>query len=218
VTEKKITSKAPTGKRIRLRNECHILSAATEVFSRKGYDGTRITDIADTAKLPKGNVYYYFSSKEEIYRRLIAQLLQSWDDALKYIDISLSPEVALTKYIAAKLSYSQKYPAESRLFASEILRGAEFLTIDERQHIRTVSLKSAEVLNTWISDGKISPVDPRHLLIMLWASTQFYADFETVAIDVLDTKKLKADDFQKATMSITEIILRGVLRTNGSES
>ncbi len=55
------------------------------------------------------------------------------------------------------------------------------------------------------------PVDPRHLFIMLWASTQFYSDFEPVAIDALKTSRLKAGDYDKAAATIAETILRGIL-------
>jgi DNA-binding transcriptional regulator YbjK len=35
-----------------------IIRAATDVFSRKGYDGARVEEIAQCAGLPKGNVLY----------------------------------------------------------------------------------------------------------------------------------------------------------------
>ena len=48
--------------KVRARNVRLILDAATEVFSRKGFDGTRMAEIATAAGLPKANLYYYFSS------------------------------------------------------------------------------------------------------------------------------------------------------------
>lgn len=34
------------------------------------------------------------------------------------------------------------------------------------------------VIQGWIDDGKLAPVDPRHLITSIWATTQHYADFE----------------------------------------
>jgi AcrR family transcriptional regulator len=45
-----------------------IVDAARRVFARKGFARGIIDDIADEAKMAKGTVYLYFSSKEEIYR------------------------------------------------------------------------------------------------------------------------------------------------------
>ena len=197
--------------RIRTRTMRRILDAATEVFARKGFDGTRITEIAEATGLPKANVYYYFGSKDDIYRSVIARLIQSWDEALEEIALEKDPAEALTRYVTAKLRFSREYPTESRLFASEILRGAEFLTDQEREHIREVTNQRVAVIEAWIAAGKIAQVDARHLLIMLWAATQFYADFDPVVRDALGNRKLKVADFDAAARCITDTILVGLI-------
>jgi AcrR family transcriptional regulator len=40
-----------------------LLHAAAEVFAQRGYDGTRVTDIAATAKVSNGALYAHFASK-----------------------------------------------------------------------------------------------------------------------------------------------------------
>ena len=197
--------------RISERNKRIIIKAAIEVFSRKGFDGTRIAEIAEASGLPKANVYYYFSSKEEIYTAIIAHLIAGWDDALKYISPEREPADAFRLYIRAKLDYTRKNAAESRLFAGEMIHGARFLKKKDREHIRQMTDAYVKVVDGWIADGKILPVDPRHLFIMLWAATQFYSDFEPAAVDGLGKTRLKADDFEAAAVTITDTILRGIL-------
>ncbi len=48
-----------------------ILAAAEAVFARDGYQAARMDDIASTAELSKGALYYYFKSKDEIFARLL---------------------------------------------------------------------------------------------------------------------------------------------------
>jgi AcrR family transcriptional regulator len=43
-----------------------VLDAAAEVFTRQGYDGTSIDDIADELGATKGRVYHYYRSKAEL--------------------------------------------------------------------------------------------------------------------------------------------------------
>ena len=197
--------------KIRERNVRLIIKAGIEIFSRKGFDGTRIAEIAEASGLPKANVYYYFSSKEEIYTAIIAHLLAGWDDALKYISADREPAEAFSLYIRAKLDYTRRNIAETRLFASEIIQGARFLKKKDRQHMRDITDKHVAVIEGWIAAGKMLPVNPRHLFIMLWASTQFYAEFEPVAADGLRKPRLKAEDYDMAAKTIAETVLRGVL-------
>ena len=112
-TKAKASSKANFSRgdgeeRIRARNVRKIMKAATIVFSRRGFDGARIAEIADQAGLPKANVYYYFGSKEEIYEAVIGHLIQGWDEALKHISFDREPVESLEAYVRAKLDYSRR--------------------------------------------------------------------------------------------------------------
>ena len=52
-----------------------ILSAATKVFGNKGFEATRMEEIAKAAKLAKGTLYLYFDSKDAIYQATVRQAL-----------------------------------------------------------------------------------------------------------------------------------------------
>ncbi|MEM9999426.1 MAG: TetR family transcriptional regulator [Pseudomonadota bacterium] len=62
------------------RRDALTLSAA-ELFWRHGYDATSIADIAGAAKIPVGNVYYYFRSKADL-AEAVARLFVSQTEAL----------------------------------------------------------------------------------------------------------------------------------------
>ncbi len=61
-----------------------ILKSAAAAFRRRGYHGATVEDIAESLDMKKGNLYYYFRSKEEILfachqyslDRLLALLLE----------------------------------------------------------------------------------------------------------------------------------------------
>jgi AcrR family transcriptional regulator len=44
-----------------------ILSTARRLFAERGYDGCKVSEIARQANMSQGNLYWYFSSKEEIF-------------------------------------------------------------------------------------------------------------------------------------------------------
>jgi TetR/AcrR family transcriptional regulator, cholesterol catabolism regulator len=44
-----------------------VLTAASELFAKKGFEATSIRDIAVAAGMMSGSLYYYFTSKENLY-------------------------------------------------------------------------------------------------------------------------------------------------------
>ena len=195
--------------RIRARNEERILRAAVGLFADKSFHGTHMKEIARVSGLPKTNVYYYFPTKESIYAAVIERLIEEWDRAFEHIVSEREPREAIAAYIRSKLEHSRRYATESRFFANEILRGAQFLERRQRQHIREVTDQRAHVVEEWIRRGKMAPVDPRHFFIVLWSATQFYADFGMLAADVLNRRKLTRKDFDAAADTMIRVILDG---------
>ena len=62
------------------RSRAQIQAAALKLFSRYGYHGTSIRDIADAARASTGNVYHHFPDKESIFIALIQEYLDTISD------------------------------------------------------------------------------------------------------------------------------------------
>jgi TetR/AcrR family transcriptional regulator len=78
-----------------------------------------------------------------------------------------------------KLAMSREFPRESRLFANEMLQGAPRITPHLQARLKPLFEEKTRVIQSWIDQGKLAQVDPRHLLFSIWATTQHYADFAT---------------------------------------
>ena len=76
----------PRRTRIQERNRARILDAALGTFARFGYRGTRVDQIASDAGMSKSNLLYYFGSKSEIYKAVLAGLLDRWLAPLRTLD------------------------------------------------------------------------------------------------------------------------------------
>jgi len=168
----------PKPSRIQQRNRGLILDAALDVFSAHGYRGATLDQIAAQAGLSKPNILYYFAGKEEIHVTLLNQLMEAWLDPLHEIDPNADPLEELLRYVHRKLEMSREFPRESRLFANEIIQGAPRMGPHLETGLKPLVDQAAVIIQGWINAGKIAPVDPRHLLFSIWATTQHYADFD----------------------------------------
>ena len=175
----------PQMTRIQQKNRELILNGALEAFSANGLRGATIDQIARAAGLSKPNVLYYFGSKNEIHKALLTTLLEMWLAPMRQIDPDGEPLAEVLRYVQAKLSMSQDYPRESRLFAHEILQGAPHLTEILGGDLRQIVDRTVAVLEGWMDQGLLARVEPRHLIFSIWSMTQHYADFETQVRAVL---------------------------------
>lgn len=164
--------------RIQKKNQATILAAGLEVFSQYGFRGSTLDMIAEVAGLSKPNLLYYFSSKDAIYKTLLAQLLENWMEPVYAINADGDPVEEILNYAKLKLKMSQNFPRESRLFANEILQGAPQISDVLHGELRRAVTDLAKVIEGWIAAGRIRPVDPYHLVFSIWSLTQHYADFD----------------------------------------
>jgi TetR/AcrR family transcriptional regulator len=198
----------PAG-RIRQKNEEAILAAAEEEFARHGFKGTSMNTIAQTVGLPKANLHYYFNNKLGLYLAVLSNILELWDSTFNSLSVDDDPAEALARYIRAKLEVSRRYPKASRIFAMEVISGGECLSEFFNQDYQSWFRGRAAVFEGWIAAGKMDPVDPMHLIFLLWGSTQHDADFASQICRVTGRTRLTKADFEEAGDNLVRIILKG---------
>lgn len=163
-----------TGKRSRAvsAKKKAILSAALDTFSQFGFHGTRLEQIAELAGVSKTNLLYYFPSKEALYIAVLRQILDIWLAPLKAFREDFAPLAAIKEYIRLKLEVSRDYPQASRLFCMEMLAGAPLLMDELTGDLKALIDEKSALIAGWVKSGKLAPIDPQHLIFMIWASTQ----------------------------------------------
>lgn len=197
--------------RIQAINQARILDAAQEVFAEHGFRGGTVDEIASRAGMSKPNLLYYFKTKKALYRAVLQRTLELWLKPLMELDATGDPETEIRGYIAQKLEASRRFPHASRVFASEILQGAPVLEDYLSGELRALVKRKAAVIEQWVAQGRLAPIDPVHLIFMIWATTQHYADFATQVEAVLNRKALQKKDFERIEEAVSGILLRGIL-------
>ncbi len=195
--------------RIRARNYALILEAAESVFARHGYRGGSLQMIADAACLPKANIVYYFGSKQNLYQTILTRIVNIWENGLDKITPNSDPAEALDSYIREKIEQSRRYGLASKIFSSEIIQGAPNLDESFWIELREWMDCRVSVIQSWIEQGRMASVNPRHLLFMIWSGTQQYADYSTQLEKLMPEDELNHSMYQEAANNLSEVILRG---------
>ncbi|MBD1554373.1 TetR/AcrR family transcriptional regulator [Pseudomonas typographi] len=195
--------------RIRQKNEEAIIHAAEDEFAKHGFKGTSMNTIALNAGLPKANLHYYFTNKLGLYVAVLSNIIELWDSTFNHLSADDDPAEALARYIRAKMEFSRRQPQASRIFAMEIISGGQCLNEYFSQDYRLWFKGRAAVFEAWIAAGKMDPVDPVHLIFLLWSSTQHYADFATQICRVTGKTRLTKQDFEMAASNLITILLKG---------
>ena len=187
-----------------------VLQAALGLFSRYGLHGTSVDQVAARAGVSKSNLLYYFANKEELYVCVLRDLLDVWLAPLREFSAEQDPQQVIADYIRRKLVVSRDSPDASRLFCLEIIQGAPLMRDELDRELRELVIEKSAVIQAWVDAGRLAPVDPQHLLFMLWATTQHYADF-AVQVQALTGQTLANPEFFERTVaSVQAVVLRGV--------
>jgi AcrR family transcriptional regulator len=110
------------------RTMTDIMEVATREFADKGLSGARIDEIAALTNTSKRMIYYYFTSKEDLYVAVLEEAyrrIRSIESELNLED--LEPEAALRKLVGFTFDYQLANPDFVRLVMNENIHNGEFL-------------------------------------------------------------------------------------------
>lgn len=117
------SSKLPVDEQESSSVTVRILAEATRLFAEDGFLGTSVQEIVDAAKVTKGALYYYYSSKDdllyEIYHRVIQKELTTLD---RVMAMDLSPYDTVEALITDVMLTTAAYRDDVTIFLREMHR------------------------------------------------------------------------------------------------
>jgi AcrR family transcriptional regulator len=123
-----------------------IVSAAAEMFARKGIRSTTVREIADAVGVLSGSLYHYFSSKDEIVQEILMDFL----DAIRagYAEVLARGGGAaetLRDVVLASLKVARERPDATAIYQNELRY------LRETPQFKEVQAAAAEVQRVWLN-------------------------------------------------------------------
>ena len=142
-----------------------ILTAALEMFSQKGYEGTNIRELSASLGLVKSGIYKHFESKEEIWNALLDRMIAYYGERFG------SPE------------HLPLVPDSPEKFIDMTMRMAD-LTIHDEQIVKTRKVLTLEQFR----DDRARKLATKHFL------TGLTEMFTHIFAGMMDKGLLRRDD------------------------
>ncbi|MBI4446549.1 MAG: TetR/AcrR family transcriptional regulator, partial [Acidobacteria bacterium] len=88
-----------------------LVAAAKALIHRQGLTETSLADIARASKVPLGNIYYYFKTKDDIGSAVIGERLSELEAMQNLLDSVSDPKVRLHKMLDLLCEHRKDYAA-----------------------------------------------------------------------------------------------------------
>ena len=98
-----------------------ILKAATWLFANRGFHETSMTEVARSARVSKGLIFYHFKTKEELFFAVLNRLLEPYIIDFAEEASSLDEKSQILKLIESYLLFVRDNASSVRLFIAQVL-------------------------------------------------------------------------------------------------
>jgi len=193
-----------------------ILSAARTVFARKGFSGTSVREVAESARVNKALIYYYFKDKIGLYRSVLSDSFEAmqhiWDHEVFRRTASAREKIQV--YIEGFIRFHHRNEDLRRILAMEFS-----VTGEKSKNMKWIAQEYfsknhaalARILEKGMKNGELKKMDPLLAVVSLIGMIIHVFIFMPIAPHVLG-KKVNVSAV-KLGKFITEIYFDGLART-----
>jgi TetR/AcrR family transcriptional regulator len=194
-----------------------ILDAALDEFSAHGFEGARVDRIARQAEINKAMIFYYFSSKQNLYRTLIKNALIDFIPRVQKTVLESHTASRLFETLPALyIRYFSQKKEVVKMIGREMIHAPQNITPLIREIFSGFPTAPSsifhEVITGWHSKGLISESDPVQFIFNIVPLCLFPIIAQPMVEAIMDIKIADDKEFlEKRIQSITHLLKRGML-------
>ncbi len=192
--------------------EGQILSAAKNVFQKKGMDGARMQEIADEAGINKAMLHYYYRSKQLLFEAVFSNAFSLLAPQLnKILNDDSSIEEKVKNFTHNYISFISKHPYLPNFIIQELNRNPKFFEKIQQNTAFPTLEKFNNQVKSEVEQGILKPIDGEQLFINI-ISLNIFPFVATPLIKGL----LKIDDkgfkqlMEKRKNALSEFIINSI--------
>jgi AcrR family transcriptional regulator len=182
----------------------HLVQAARQVFIRYGFKKTALDDIAREARKGKSTIYYYFKSKDEIFKAVIEAEAEIRTKSIdEQVSAETDPRQRLRTYIYSRLTSLKNVENYYEAIKNDLLDNLYFISSLRTNHFDSEVAFVKKLLIEGIDEGIYTIGNPE-----LTAKTivTLLQGFEVPLIQ----KNLSDEEIQKSIDEMLNILFHGI--------
>lgn len=190
-----------------------IYKTAGKLFADKSFGSVSMGEIAEKCKMSKANLYHHFSSKSDLYEKIIYQALQNTSDILAKTEEIDDTYVNKIKFLVKEhLNQLILNPQEYKLLARE---SSDLGNKDTTPFSTSLFQQNLSQVINLIEQAKnnkeiIEQCDSRILAFQLISPNFSYLVFQRMFIQIFE--ELDSTNYEHFSETLTENLLNGILR------
>jgi TetR/AcrR family transcriptional regulator len=188
-----------------------ILDAAEDIFSHKGFDGTKVQEIASAAGVNKAMLYYYFKDKDDLLIAVIGRIIKGIGDAIpRYFAGNENTVENIEAFLDFYIEYLAKNRAFVRLMAWEMLSGRHVQAIARDYIIPMFSLMRQKIIES-VAQQLIRDVSPEHTVFSVVGMNVFYIVASPMFMHVLGEDPLSPEMLARRKKAVKDLLMYGLV-------
>jgi len=188
-----------------------ILDAAEEIFSSRGFDGTKVQEIATAAGVNKAMLYYYFKDKDDLLISVIGRIIQGIGEAIpQYFADSEDTVENIEAFLDFYIGYLARNQSFVRIMAWEMLSGRHIQTIGKDYIIPVFSLMREKIVEA-VDRKTVRPVSPEHTVFSVVGMNVFYIVASPMFMLILGDDPLSEDMMEQRKRAVKDLLMYGLL-------
>jgi AcrR family transcriptional regulator len=146
--------------------EQNIIDAANRIFTKNGWAGSRMQDIANEANINKAMLHYYFKNKEQLFQMVFKKKIKELVEiVLSSIPENANLETMIRIFVDKYISFISKTPELPLFILNEVYRHPDLLDDVFSPVVPPVIIQFATELEKEINQGKVRPIPIQHLIM-----------------------------------------------------
>lgn len=180
-----------------------ILSVAARIFARYGYQKTTVDEIARTAHKAKGSVYYYYKSKEDLFRAVVEQEISILKKGLTKVIVDSDEATGMIRsYLMTRMFLMKDASNYHESLKAEFVEDYEFLSEVRDDFTRFEIELMKAILDRGVRENKFMIRDT-------FATAQVII-LAMKAIEIPFYHQHKIQQYEQTIIELLDILIRGL--------
>jgi TetR/AcrR family transcriptional regulator len=187
-----------------------ILDAAEGLFAERGYGAATTREIAARAGIGKRMLFYYFATKEAVYRAVLERVVTGMVAIHQRFRSEPGP-VGLADAMQGITLFAAANLSALRVLTREIMDGGPYVAELAREHLGPLFAAGTAEVSRNMERGVFRGGDPMHVLIHVAGVTLYYFQMLPLLEHVWDRDPLAPATLAERAAAVRDCLLHGLM-------